>query len=118
MKRSTIISAAMLFVMSGFIGCNKSQKSELLTASVQEALNSPTTLSIADEIESAEYIPLEVTNNDASLIDGVVDFAITSKYIYVPRYGRRIWSIAASPTGIPCPRFRCNHRCSTRSCSN
>ena len=83
MKRSTIISAAMLFVMSGFIGCNKSQKSELLTASVQEALNSPTTLSIADEIESAEYIPLEVTNNDASLIDGVVDFAITSKYIYV-----------------------------------
>ena len=83
MKRSTIISAAMLFVMSGFIGCNKSQKSVLLTASVREALNSPTTLSIADEIESAEYIPLEVTNNDASLIDGVVDFAITNKYIYV-----------------------------------
>ena len=83
MKRSTIISAAILFVMSGFIGCNKSQKSVLLTASVREALNSPTTLSIADEIESAEYIPLEVTNNDASLIDGVVDFAITNKYIYV-----------------------------------
>ena len=83
MNRSTIISAAILFVMSGFIGCNKSQKSVLLTASVREALNSPTTLSIADEIESAEYIPLEVTNNDASLIDGVVDFAITNKYIYV-----------------------------------
>lgn len=26
---------------------------------------------------------LERTNDDASLIDGVVDFAITSKYIYV-----------------------------------
>lgn len=37
----------------------------------------------ADEIESVEYIPLEMTNDNASLIDGVADFAITSKYIYV-----------------------------------
>jgi hypothetical protein len=65
--------------------CNLNQVDQtgLLTASVRDALNSPATLSIADEIESVEYIPLEMTNDDASLIDGVVDFAITSKYIYV-----------------------------------
>ncbi len=83
MKRSITILATILFIVAGFMGCNQPQKSEVLTASVREAFNSPTTLSIADEIESAEYIPLEVTNNNASLIDGVVDFAITSKYIYV-----------------------------------
>lgn len=65
--------------------CNSNQVNPtgVLTASVREALKSPTTLPIADEIESAEYIPLEVTDDNASLIDGVVDFAITSKYIYV-----------------------------------
>ena len=81
MKRSITILATILFIVAGFMGCNQPQKSEVLTASFREAFNSPTTLPIADEIESAEYIPLEVTNNNASLIDGVVDFAITSKYI-------------------------------------
>ena len=44
--------------------CNLNQVDQtgLLTASVRDALNSPATLSIADEIESVEYIPLEMTN--------------------------------------------------------
>lgn len=41
--------------------CNLNQVDQtgLLTASVRDALNSPATLSIADEIESVEYIPLK-----------------------------------------------------------
>lgn len=62
---------------------SQAKQTGVQTASVREAINSPTTLVIADEIESAEYIPLEVTGDDASLIGGVVDFAITSKYIYI-----------------------------------
>lgn len=67
------------------ISCNSNQigQSELSTVSIREELKSSKTLHLDDEIESAEYISLEVTDNDASLIDGVVDFAFTSKYIYV-----------------------------------
>ena len=80
--KSFFIAAVGVLVLAS---CNSNQVNQtgLLTASIREALNSPTTLPIADEIESVEYIPLEMTNDDASLIDGVVDFAITSKYIYV-----------------------------------
>ena len=80
--KSFFMVAIGAFVLAS---CNLNQVDQtgLLTASVRDALNSPATLSIADEIESVEYIPLEMTNDDASLIDGVVDFAITSKYIYV-----------------------------------
>lgn len=80
--KSFFIAAVVIFVL---VSCNSNQvnQTNLLIAPVREALNSPATLSIADEIESAEYIPLEMTNDNASLIDGVVDFAITSKYIYV-----------------------------------
>ncbi|MDR1203059.1 MAG: 6-bladed beta-propeller [Tannerellaceae bacterium] len=76
------IAATVMFVLAS-CSLNQVKQTGELTASVREALNSPATLPIADEIELAEYIPLEVTDNDASLIDGVVDFAITSKYIYV-----------------------------------
>ena len=76
------IIAIMMFVLAS-CHLNQAEQTVVLTASVREALYSPTILPIADEIELAEYIPLEVTSDDASLIDGVVDFAITNKYIYV-----------------------------------
>lgn len=62
---------------------NQVSQTEMPMGAIREALKSPATLPIAEEIESAEYIPLEMTDDNASLIDGVVDFAITSKYIYV-----------------------------------
>lgn len=67
------------------VGCNANQtkKAELPTTSMRDALNSPSVTSLGDEIELLEYIPLKVTEDNASLIDGVVDYAITSKYIYV-----------------------------------
>ena len=76
--KSFFMVAIGVFVLAS---CNLNQVDQtgLLTASVRDALNSPATLSIDDEIESVEYIPLEMTNDDASLIDGVVDFAITRK---------------------------------------
>lgn len=77
------LTAVVFFIALTSCNLNQSKQTDILTASVREAFNSPTTLPIADEIESVEYIPLEVINEDASLIDGVVDFAITSKYIYV-----------------------------------
>lgn len=77
-----LVIAIGAFVLAS---CNSNQVNQtaLITTSVREALRSSATLPIADEIESAEYIPLEMTDDNASLIDGVVDFAITNNYIYV-----------------------------------
>ena len=63
--KSFFMVAIGAFVLAS---CNLNQVDQtgLLTASVRDALNSPATLSIADEIESVEYIPLEMTNDDAS----------------------------------------------------
>ena len=59
--KSFFMVAIGVFVLAS---CNLNQVDQtgLLTASVRDALNSPATLSIADAIESVEYIPLEMTN--------------------------------------------------------
>ena len=106
--KSFFMVAIGAFVLAS---CNLNQVDQtgLLTASVRDALNSPATLSIADEIESVEYIPLEMTNDDASLIDGVVDFAITSKYICIGGQGSPYRTVRSSRTlfaYIPSPRPR------------
>lgn len=78
-----IVAAIVFFITAVSCSLNQAKQTGVVTASVRDAIHSPTTLPIADEIESAKYIPLEVTADDASLIGGVVDFAITSKYIYI-----------------------------------
>lgn len=83
MKLKSFFIAMLGMLIWTSCNSNQVQQMGLPTASVRKALNSLSTLPIADEIESVEYIPLEMTNDNASLIDGVVDFAITSKYIYV-----------------------------------
>lgn len=82
MKVKSLLALAGWLVLSS---CNSGKVAPvgLLTASVREALSSPSTLPISDEIEPVEFIPLKVTEDNASLIDGVVDYAITSKYIYI-----------------------------------
>lgn len=83
MKVNHSLTATILILILTSCSINQAKQTGELTASIRKVINSPTTLTIDDEIKSAEYIPLEVTVDDASLIDGVVDFAITSKYIYI-----------------------------------
>lgn len=54
-----------------------------VTADIRGEMNNLTTLHLNEEIESVQYVPLEVTADDASLIDGVADYVVTNKYIYV-----------------------------------
>ena len=56
---------------------------ELISADLRQGINHPSMLNLQDEIESVEYIPLETTEDPASLLDGVSEYAVTSKYIYV-----------------------------------
>lgn len=38
---------------------------------------------LADEIESVEYIPLEITPDGSSLIGGILDYTVTDSCIYI-----------------------------------
>ena len=63
MKRSTTISAAILFVMSGFIGCNqpKPKSEDFITVDVTATY--PKKELILQDFMDVEYIPLESTDS-------------------------------------------------------
>lgn len=67
------------------VACNSgnSDAGKILSVDLREEMNRPSMLNLQDEIESVEYIPLETTDDPASLLDGVSEYAMTSKYIYV-----------------------------------
>jgi len=64
-------------------GSGHSGSEGLLSVNLREEMNHPSMLHLQDEIESVEYIPLETTADPASLLDGVSEYAVTSKFIYV-----------------------------------
>lgn len=56
---------------------------KILSVDLIAEMNHPSMLNLQDEIAGVEYIPLETTDDPASLLDGVSEYALTSKYIYV-----------------------------------
>ena len=74
-----------VFVVSCFASCGSSptEAPSLLTADIRGGMDKPGLLGLGDEIKGVTFVPLEVTTDDASLIDGVYDYAVTDRYIYV-----------------------------------
>ena len=64
-------------------GSSPTEASSLLTADIRGGMDKPGLLELGDEIKGVTFVPLEVTTDDASLIDGVYDYAVTDRYIYV-----------------------------------
>lgn len=76
----------MLFVLVAvvvfFTGCGSRQSSEdLLKIDLTAKSFVADRLEIADEIESIEYIPLELT--DESLIANILDICVTDEYLFI-----------------------------------
>ena len=44
---------------------------ELISVDLRQGIDHPSMLNLQDEVESVEYIPLETTDDPASLLDGV-----------------------------------------------
>lgn len=77
---------AFLSLLLGF-GCTPSKKQEragLPRISFKKYLENNDKISIgADEIDSIEYVPLELTDDDASLVGYIQGIALTDEYIFV-----------------------------------
>lgn len=76
-----------LFILSIItIGCNENQKtknSEVVLIDVNNYINSNDVISIKNEIKRIEYIPLELTDDNKSMIGQVMDVILTDKFIFV-----------------------------------
>lgn len=80
---ASIIFAGMLFLGTG---CTSSQKqtADLPRISFKDYLGGNDKVAIgSDEIESIEYIPLELTDDDASLVGYIQDIVLAKQYIFV-----------------------------------
>lgn len=81
MMKRTVLPFMMLLLLAS---CNqKPEQSGCIQADIRGELGKASTLGLADEITGVNYVPLEMTKDEASLIDGVTTFVVTSRYIYV-----------------------------------
>lgn len=83
MKKKSFCWAIAL--LAGLVACSEPAVKQIAypVADVRSVIDREATLGLADEIAGVEYVPLKETDDDASLIDGVLDYAVTSRYIYV-----------------------------------
>ena len=73
----------LLFIIISCSNKSSVDNSSLPQINLRESLNKIDILPLKDEIESVSYIPLKETTDDASIIDGVASYTITSKKIYI-----------------------------------
>lgn len=86
MVGNKIKTFAVIIVSIFTIGCNnteENQKNHYFTIKAKDYVNSNDKISIKDEIESIEYIPLELTADNKSMIGQVLDVVLTNEFIYI-----------------------------------
>ena len=79
------IKTLFLIILVIFTACKSSNKntSTHVVVNLRNQVYQTEVTTLADEIKGVNYVPLEMTDDDASVIDGVANFAVSDKYIYV-----------------------------------
>ena len=88
------IALPLLSVFSLLGACQSpddTQQADFQTVEVRSVINKDSQLDWNKHIQSSRYIQLQETNDEASLIDGISDFALSDQYIFIlPIKERRI----------------------------
>lgn len=82
MKTAALLSTFLLVLFSACTE-NNSKETTKPVVNLRDYLRQTEVTTLAKEIKDVSYIPLEITEDDASIIDGVANFAVSDKYIYV-----------------------------------
>lgn len=85
MKFNKIKMYPILIVSIISIGCNEkaeTTKNKLVSIDVRAHVNSNDAISIKKEIERIEYIPLELTDDNSSMVGKIMDVILTKDYIF------------------------------------
>lgn len=76
-----------LYLLLSFlmISCSqrKIEKDGCVTISVREYIGHKDHISVKDDIHKIEYIPLQLTDNDVSIVGQIIDIALTDNYIFI-----------------------------------
>lgn len=88
MKESARIVSIILLVLStlSLSGCSSKKGSEetsVLTVEMRRNIGTNNPITFKDEIKSIEYIPLEITDDDASLLPDLMDICVSDEYIFI-----------------------------------
>lgn len=76
----TLVVSGVLMITS----CTSDNEQQgMITYDVRSAIDHASMLNLDQEIADVHYVPLEMTDDDESLIDGILDYAVTTKYIYM-----------------------------------
>lgn len=81
MRKTILFVPLMLLAACGTNHDNSAD--DFVTVNLRDCVKNTTVTGLADEIKDVCYVPLEMTDDDASLIDGVANFVVSEKYIYV-----------------------------------
>lgn len=87
MKTNYVCTVLLLLCVTICHSCSEkiSRQGDILSIDVRGLLESDAINKrcSADEVDSVEYIPLEITQDGASLIAGILDFTVTDSFIYI-----------------------------------
>lgn len=86
-----ILPVMILPLLCASCSTAKQDNKILPQADIRSLISSPSMTSLADEIESVSYVPLQLTTDDGSIIDGVMHYTVTDQAIYIyPTRERKI----------------------------
>lgn len=86
MKNLMLLKLACCSIILGLSACTESKnagKTNIPEVDVRSAIDHPEGISLKGKIENPQFVILKETDDEESLIDGINDYAVTSKYIYV-----------------------------------
>ena len=86
MKNLMLLKLACCSITLGLSACTESKnagKTNIPEVDVRSAIDHPEGISLKGKIENPQFVILKETDDEESLVDGINDYAVTSKYIYV-----------------------------------
>lgn len=86
MKNLMLLKLACCSIILGLSACTESKnagKTNIPEVDVRSAIDHPEGISLKGKIENPQFVILKETDDEESLVDGINDYAVTSKYIYV-----------------------------------
>ena len=82
---------SIFFLLDACQSPDDTQQADFQTVDIRSVINKDSQLDWNNHIQSSRYIQLQETNDEASLIDGISDFALSDQYIFIlPIKERRI----------------------------
>ncbi len=80
---SILVCTLSIIILSGCSSKKGSEEMRVLTVEMSSNISTNNPITFKDEIKDIEYIPLEITDDDASLLPDLMDICVSDEYIFI-----------------------------------